>query len=78
MDKEAAIFNEFHSVICKLLKRDEKTIDSCHQQSSVGLKLTIWKSFSGVSSNLQKEGTNVMSLFYQNGIDSLHGIEKRI
>ena len=145
MDMKAAIFNGFQSVISKLLQlycvrylqqRDEKTIDSCHQKSSIAdnnkrsyKEQIIWDIYGKRTSDIlekgiadatdsddlharrlslephweklcpgfynwflthrkkeflqsaiqsAREGTNVVGLFYQNYIESVHAIEKRI
>ena len=142
---EAAIFNGFQRVICKLLQlycarhsteRDEKAIDSCHQKSSIAdknkasnKKEIIWDIYrKHISDILEKsiadatdsddfhakllsleprwekicpgfynwflthckkvflqsviqfvrDATNKVGLFYQNEIESIHAIEKRI
>lgn len=87
VEMKGVTFNGFPSVICKfwqlfsaqnLQQRDENAIDSCHHRSSVGLKLTTRKIFFRVSSSLQREGTNVVNLFYKNYTELLQAIETRI
>ena len=80
VDIDVAIFNGFQSIIKKLLQlycarhlqqRDEKAV------SSDSFQLTTRKRFSGVSSSRQL-CTNVVGLFYQNDVESIHAIGKHI